>query len=55
MAAGACAAGKPPRGFALVDKGLVERIEQLLRILDPLRDVCAPFILSALLDATAGT
>jgi hypothetical protein len=39
----------------LVEKGLVEPIEQLLRIFDPLRDVCPPFVLSALLDAVAGS
>ena len=39
----------------LVEKGLVERIEQLLRILDPLRDICPPFVLSVLLDAMAGS
>jgi hypothetical protein len=40
---------KARKGLSLgwVEKGLVERIEQLLRILDPLRSVCPPFVLSA--------
>jgi hypothetical protein len=44
------------RSFArLIEKGLVQRIEQPLRLLDPLRGVCPPFVLSTLLDAVAGS